>query len=137
MSTWWRVKSREQRDVHLNERTTAPHFTPVTYRHLLTPTSLFVGIASTVCGARSVQRSGVCLSVRLSHPTAAAACGRFAAERRAGRRYRSTAAVAGRRSTVPQHGAQQQMQTLTAELARLRADLFFAFSMLFICLHIL
>ena len=46
----------------------------------------------------------VCLSVCLSrHSTAAATCGRFAAERRAGRRYRPTAAVAQqqrRRSTA-------------------------------------
>jgi len=36
------------------------------------------------------------VSVCLSHSPAAATCGGFAAERRAGRRYRSTAAAAGR-----------------------------------------
>jgi len=37
----------------------------------------------------------------------------FAAERRTGRRYLSTAADAGRQAaTAPQHGAQQQMQAV-------------------------
>ena len=55
-----------------------------------------------------MQRSGVRPSVRCTsyHSTAAAACGGFAAERRAGGRYRSTA-------TAPQHGAQQQMRGVT------------------------
>jgi len=49
------------------------------------------------CGAGSMNRS----SVRRPF----AACGGFAAERRAGRKYRSTAAAAGRRATAaPQHG---------------------------------
>jgi len=44
----------------------------------------------------TVDRLSVCLSVCLSHrSTAAAACGGFAAERRAGKRYRSTVAGAG------------------------------------------
>ena len=42
-----------------------------------------------------------CLVCMSHHSTADAACGGFAAERRAGRRYRSTAAAA----TAPQHGA--------------------------------
>jgi len=49
--------------------------------------------------------------VSFPSPTAAAAvCGGFAAERRAGTRYRSTAAGGRRRpaATAPQHGAQQQ-----------------------------
>ena len=51
-----------------------------------------------VCGAGSMKRSCVRPSVRLSvclphYATAAAACGGFAAERRAGGRYRSTAAA--------------------------------------------
>ena len=47
-------------------------------------------------------------SVRPSHhSTAAALCGEFAAERRAGGRYRSTAAGAGRPlAAEPQHGPQ-------------------------------
>jgi len=48
-------------------------------------------------------RPSVCLPHR---STAAAAYGGFAALRPAGRRYRSTAAVAGRpAATEPQHGA--------------------------------
>ena len=43
----------------------------------------------------SVRPSAVCLSHR---PTTAAACGRFAAERSAGRRYRLTAADSARNS---------------------------------------
>jgi len=48
----------------------------------------------------------VCPLVCLSHHSiAAAACGGFAAERRANRRYRSRAAGAGRQvTTAPQHG---------------------------------
>ena len=64
-----------------------------------------VDTARTACGAESMQRSCVRPSVRPSVPssTAAAACGGFAAERPAGRTYRSTAA-----------GAQQQLRRSTA-----------------------
>ena len=57
-------------------------------------------------------RASVRLSVCLSHhPTAAAACGGFAAERRVHRMYRSIAAAAGRPAAAsPQHGAQQQLR---------------------------
>jgi len=60
----------------------------------------------------TVERPSVCLSVCLSHhPTAAAACGGFAAERRVHRMYRSIAAAAGRPAAAsPQHGAQQQLR---------------------------
>jgi len=52
----------------------------------------------------TVERPSVCLS---HHSTTAAACGGFAAERRAGKRYRSTVASTGRRAAAaPQHGAQ-------------------------------
>ena len=52
----------------------------------------------------------VCPSVRLSHHSTAAPAGDgFAAERCAGRRYRSTA---GRPAAAPQHGAQQQMRAV-------------------------
>jgi len=63
--------------------------------------------------------SGVCLS---HHSTAAAACGGFAAESRAGRRYRPTA-------MAPQNGvgfwsaANADSAVLTAELTRLNTDL--------------
>ena len=66
-----------------------------------------------------MKRSSVRLSVCLSHhSTAAAACGGFPAERRAGRRHRSTASAAGRpAAAAPQHGAtehgaQQQMRAV-------------------------
>jgi len=60
---------------------------------------------------RSSVHSTVCLSHRL---TADATCIGFAAERRAGRRYQSTAAAAGRpAATAPQHGAQQQMRAVS------------------------
>ena len=53
-----------------------------------------------------MKRSNIRRSVCLSHQsTAASACGGFAAERRAGRRYRSTAAL--------QHGAQQQTRAVS------------------------
>jgi len=75
----------------------------------------------------------VCLSVCLSHhSTAAAACGGFAAERRAG---------AGRpAATAPQHGDLARRSAanamLTAELTKLNTDLFTSFSNLYwlICL---
>ena len=52
-------------------------------------------------------RASVRPSVRLSHHSPAARlCGGFAAERRADRRYRPTAATAA--AAAPQHGAQQQ-----------------------------
>jgi len=58
------------------------------------------------------ERPSVCLS---RHSITDAACGGgFAAERRAGRRYRLTAAVAGRpAAAAPQHGAQQQMRAVS------------------------
>ena len=50
---------------------------------------------------RSIVRPSVRPFVRLSHrSTAAAACGSFAAERRAGRIYRSQRSAATRRSTA-------------------------------------
>jgi len=58
-----------------------------------------------------VEHPSVCLPY---HSTTASACGGFAAERRAGRRYRSTAATAGRpTAAAPQHGAQQHMRAVT------------------------
>jgi len=64
---------------------------------------------------RPCVRPSVRLSVCLSHhSTAAAACGGFAAERRADVRYRLTAAAAGRPpAATPQHGAQQQMRAVS------------------------
>jgi len=63
--------------------------------------------ARMVCGAGSIKLSVVRPSVRLSHHSPAARlCGGFAAERRADRRYRPTAATAA--AAAPQHGAQQQ-----------------------------
>jgi len=68
----------------------------------------------------TIGRPSVRLSVRLSHySTSAAACGGFAAERRADRIYRSTAAGAGRlAATAPQHGAAAHAGSvvLTAEV---------------------
>ena len=56
-----------------------------------------IGTARIACGTGSMYRSGVRPSVRLfaCRSTAAAAAGGFAAERPAGRRYRSIAAGAG------------------------------------------
>ena len=73
-----------------------------------------------VCAARSIKRSrvrpSVCPSVSLSHQSnAAAACGRFAAERRTRKRCRSTARGARqqqRRSPGPQHGAQPNFSSV-------------------------
>ena len=67
------------------------------------------------CSAYYADNATVeCPSVYLSNQsTVAAACGGFAAERRAGGRYRMTAA--GARSpaaTAPQHDAQQQMRAV-------------------------
>jgi len=57
-----------------------------------------------------MKRSGVRRSVCPSVPPFARSCGGFAAERRAGRRYRSTAAAVGRPAAIaPQNGAQQQI----------------------------
>ena len=71
-----------------------------------------------VCGAGSMKRSSVRLSVCLSHrsPTAtAAACGGFVAESPAGRRFRSTGrARCGRRAGAASAGAQQQQRCRTA-----------------------
>ena len=56
-----------------------------------------IDAARTGCGAGSMKRSSVRLSVSLSRrSTAATAIGGFAAERFAGRRYRSIAAAAAR-----------------------------------------
>jgi len=64
-------------------------------------------------------------SVRLSRrSTAATACGRFAAERPAGRTYRSTAADAG--AAARRSAANAGSVTLTAELTRLNTDLYIA-----------
>jgi len=72
-------------------------------------------------------------SVRPSYQsTAAAVCGGFAAERRAGRRYRSKAVDSGHpAATTPQHGAAARRSAanadsalLTAELTRLNTDFF-------------
>ena len=70
-----------------------------------------------VCEAGSMKRSSVRPCVCLSHrSTAAAACGGFAAERLADRKYQSTAAA--RRSA-----ANAGRAMLTAELTRLNTDL--------------
>jgi len=69
-----------------------------------------VDAARIVCGAGSLKRSdvrpSVCSSGCLSHYLTAAACGGFAAECPASRRYRSAAA-----------GAQQQQRRSTGRLA--------------------
>jgi len=67
--------------------------------------------ARMVCGAGSIKLSVVRPSVRpsvclITRSPAARLCGGFAAERRADRRYRPTAATAA--AAAPQHGAQQQ-----------------------------
>jgi len=60
-----------------------------------------------------MKRSSVRPFVRLSHhSTTAAACGGFAAERRAGMRYRSTAAAAGCSAVT------EGSVTLTADVVR-------------------
>jgi len=66
-------------------------------------------------------RSSVSPLVNLSHHSnVAAACGRFAAERCTGKRYRSTAATAPQpRATAGNAGNVM----LTAELTRLNTDL--------------
>jgi len=54
------------------------------------------------------------LSMCLSVTSFACHCSVFAAERRASRRYQSTAAAAGHpAAAVPEHGAQQQMRALS------------------------
>ena len=84
---------------------------------------IVIGTAHIVCGPGSMQQSSVRPSVHLPvylryHSTAAAACGRFAAELHADRRYRSTAAGARRPA------ANAGSAILTAELTRLDIDLY-------------
>ena len=67
----------------------------------------------------TVELPSVRPSVRLYYrSTTAAACGGFAAERRAGRRHRSTVANAGRSAaTVLQHGAATRCSAANASSA--------------------
>jgi len=67
-----------------------------------------IGTAGNVCGAGSMQLSGVRPSVSLSHPATARRCCGFAAVGPAARRYQSATRPAVS-SSAPQHGAQQQM----------------------------
>jgi len=77
--------------------------------------------------ADAVRLRGIGLFVCLSHhSTAAAACGGFAAERRAGMEI-SIDSGGRPAATAPQHGAQQKnagSAKLTAELTRLNTDLY-------------
>ena len=121
MNSLPKTVTRQRRDCDLNPGSSAPESNTITTR---LPSHPFVGLEraiesclhcshsmwSRVCEA--VERPSVRLSVGVSHhSTAGAACGGFAAECRVDRRYRSTAAAAGRpAAAAPQHGAQQQMQ---------------------------
>jgi len=84
------------------------------------PSSQIIDTARIVCRARGLWngRASVCLSVLMSHHLPAARrCGGFAAERRAGRRYWSTTAGAGRSpAATPQHCAQQQIRAVYRKL---------------------
>ena len=82
---------------------------------------MHVGTARIVRRAGFVKRWGVRPSVRLSVCLSVLSLDRsrgvrrFAAERRADKRYLSTVAGAwGPAATVPQHGAQQQMRTVAS-----------------------
>ena len=98
--SWYSIK-RPRRDARLSW--------PISRTNLLNE-SIFIGTTRIAYGAGSMKRSSVRPSVRLSRrSTAAAACGRFAAERGAVRRYRSIAAAprhraAARRSVAANAG---------------------------------